>query len=78
MPEKLEDAVLNVERRKIEKEEGQKAQRAMQALDVSSSGTPSARQRTSTSSCVQLCTRVPVACNIWQVMGAGPSNLLTG
>ncbi|OCF35744.1 hypothetical protein I316_02234 [Kwoniella heveanensis BCC8398] len=35
---KLEDAVLSLERRRITKEEGAKAQKAMQALDVNKSG----------------------------------------
>ncbi|WVQ95184.1 hypothetical protein IAU59_002278 [Kwoniella sp. CBS 9459] len=35
---KLEDAVLGLERRRITKEEGSKAQKAMQALDVNTSG----------------------------------------
>ncbi|WVF67608.1 hypothetical protein IAT40_002366 [Kwoniella sp. CBS 6097] len=35
---KLEDAVLSIERRRITKEEGSKAQKAMQALDVNKPG----------------------------------------
>jgi hypothetical protein len=33
-PDKLEDSVLDLEKRRITKEEGKKAQAAMQALDV--------------------------------------------
>ncbi|WWC71340.1 uncharacterized protein I206_105294 [Kwoniella pini CBS 10737] len=36
---KLENAVLEIERRKITKEEGIKAQKAMEALDVKPNGT---------------------------------------
>jgi hypothetical protein len=41
--DKLEQSVLDIERRRITKEEGQKAQKAMEALDVgkSSSAKPS-------------------------------------
>ncbi|WWC63540.1 uncharacterized protein I303_106143 [Kwoniella dejecticola CBS 10117] len=39
---KLENAVLEVERRKITKEEGIKAQKAMEALDVKPNGSASA------------------------------------
>ncbi|WWD19276.1 hypothetical protein CI109_103734 [Kwoniella shandongensis] len=38
--QKLEDAVLEIERRKITKEEGAKAQKAMQALEVGKSASP--------------------------------------
>lgn len=43
MIDKMEDAVLEIEKRRITKDEGRKAQSAMQALEVKDNAGPSVK-----------------------------------